>query len=411
MRIRRPVVAAGLAVAAIAAFTTSATAAATAAGPSAPTGVEIAWADATQQQIRVTWTDAGEANKVRFQGALGTEDAATVPAGATNEVLVPVDGLYGGNRAVFTVASVDSAGTTGPVAPSTEFDTSPTEDVPITYADPRQDGSLMIAWRDAVPRFDHNPADPFDGPGAVRYTVETGGTRIPVPGNLRFAVVPARSRPYSVAVIAENVWGESNRRLFTFEQPAITGGAIPASAAYGHMLTVSGSVGGQHLVALQARDSASKPWVTLTSRYGDPGAGTFRLQAPSPGTRQYRLYLPARKDQDSAALAYATGVTTSLTRHSIGYAKFSANVVTLGQSVTAGLYIAPETGIRTTLQRWNGKAWVGVKDIVLSKGRGAYTFKTTARGTTAYRFFVPSTTYGGRAITWRTSASIPLVVR
>ncbi|WP_432945174.1 hypothetical protein ACQPXM_04850 [Kribbella sp. CA-253562] len=49
---------------------------------------------------------------------------------------------------MFTVASIDSAGTAGPVATSTEFDTSATENVPITYAEPRPDGSLMIAWRD-----------------------------------------------------------------------------------------------------------------------------------------------------------------------------------------------------------------------------------------------------------------------
>jgi hypothetical protein len=408
MRIRRTVVAAGLAVAAIAAFTTSATAA----GPAAPTGVKIAWADATQQQIRVSWTDAGEANTVRFQGKLfGASDRGTVAAGAPNEVLVPTADLAPEYQAVLAVSSIDSGGSASPVATSVEFDTLVTADVPITYAAPRPDGSLLISWGDAEPQYDYNPGDPFDGPGPVRYTVQTGGTRTAVPGNLRFAVVKARPRPYSVAVVAENVWGESDPRSFTFEQPAITGGAIPASAAYGHMLTVTGSIGGQHHVALQARDSATKPWVTLTSTYGAPGAGSFRLQAPSPGTRQYRLYAPARKDQDSAALAYATGVTTSLTRHSIDTAKFSANVVNAGQNVTASLSLTPATNIRTTLQRWNGKAWVGVEDIVLSNGRGTYTFKTTTRGTTAYRFFVPSTTYGGRAITWTTSASLPLVVR
>jgi hypothetical protein len=412
MRIRRTVVAAGLAVAAVAAFTTSASAA----GPAAPTSVKIAWADATQQQIRVTWTDAGEANRIRFEGLIetvGSEDLGLLAAGAPNELLVDAAPLYGGQRAVFRVASVDAGGTTGPMASSVEFDTSVAADVPITYAAPRPDGSLMISWRDAGEQYDYNPGDPLDVTGGERYSVQvSNGPTLAVPGSLRFAIIPARSRPYSVAVLAENIWGLSNDwRRFTFEQPTISGGAIPASAAYGHMLTVSGAVGGQHLVALQARDSSSKPWVTLTSKYGEPGAGTFTLQAPSPGTRQYRLYSPARKDQDSAALEYATGVTTSLTKHSIGYAKFSANVVSLGQSVTASLYIAPATNVRTTLQRWNGKAWVGVKDLVLAKGTTSYTFKTTARGTTAYRFFIPSTTYGGRAITWTTSASLPLVVR
>lgn len=410
MRIRRTVVAVGLAVAAVAAFTTSASAA----GPAAPTGVTIAWADASQQQIRVTWTDAGEANKVRFKSAiLGTDDIGTVAAGAPNELLVPTDGLYGGQRATFTVASVDSAGTAGPVAESVEFDTSAPADVPITYADPRADGSLLVSWHDAAPQYDYNPKDPLDGPDPVRYSIVNlnGGTETPVPGNLRFAVIKARPRPYYVSVRAENLWGRSNTRKFTFDQTTITGGAIPTSAAYGHMLTVSGTTGilQQH-VALQARDSASKPWVTLTSTYSGFD-GVFRLQAPSPGARQYRLLAPAWKRQDAAALEYATGVTTSLTKHSIGYAKFSANVVNLGQNVTASLYVAPATNVRAQLQRWNGKSWVGVKDLILAKGTTSYTFKPTARGTTAYRFFIPSTTYGGRAITWTTSASLPLVVR
>ncbi|MEV6282947.1 hypothetical protein [Kribbella sp. NPDC051770] len=411
MRIRRTVIAAGLAVAAVAAFTTSASAA----GPAAPSGVKIAWADASQEHIRITWTDAGEANKLQFKSAiLGTDDVATVAAGAPNELLVPTDSLYGGSRATFTVASVDSAGTAGPAASSVEFDTSTTEAVPITYAAPRPDGSLLISWHDATPQYDYNPGDPFDGPGPVHYSTldPNGGTAIPVPGNLRFSVIKSRPRPYYVDVIAENVWGRSDTgRTFTFDQTVIKGGAIPNSAAYGKMLTVSGTTGnGQQHIALQARDSASRPWVTLTSTYSGFD-GVFRLQAPSPGARQYRLYAPAWKRQDRVALEYATGVTTSLTRHSIGTAKFSANVVGLGQSVTASLSIAPATGVRTTLQRWNGKAWVGVKDIILSQGRGSYTFKTAARGTTAYRFFVPSTTYGGRAITWTTSASLPLVVR
>ncbi|MGC4940195.1 hypothetical protein [Kribbella sp. DT2] len=410
MRIRRTVIAAGLAVAAVAAITTSAAAA----GPTAPTGVKLAWADATQQQIRVTWTDAGEANKVQFVGeAFGAKDIAKIAADAPNELLVPSDSIYGGNRATFTVASVDSAGTAGPVAKSVEFDTSAPDDVPITYADPRADGSLFVSWHDAVPQYDYNPKDPFDGPGPVRYSIVNlnGGAETPVPGNLRFAVVKARPRPYYVSVRAENLWGPSNTRAFTFDQTAITGGAIPSSAAYGHLLTVSGTTGNvQQHIALQARDSASKPWVTLTSTYSGFD-GVFRLQAPSPGARQYRLLAPAWKRSDAAALEYATGVTTSLTRHSIATAKFSANVVTLGQNVTATLAIAPATNVRTTLQRWNGKAWVGVKDLILAQGKSSYTFKTTARGTSAYRFFIPSTTYGGRAITWTTSASLPLVVR
>ncbi len=410
MRIRRTVVAAGLAVAGVAAFTTSAAAA----GPAAPTGVEIAWADATQQRIRVSWTDAGEANNVRFVNSPSDVlQVGSVAAGAANEVLVPTDSISGGFRAIFAVVAVDSAGTEGPAAVSVEFDTSTTQPVPITYADPRPDGSLLISWHDATPQYDYNPGDPFDGPGPVRYATldPNGGTAIPVPGNLRFSVVKSRPRPYRVAVIAENIWGRSDSwRTFTFDQTVIKGGAIPTSAAYGHLLTVSGTAGNQQHVALQARDSASKPWVTLTSTYAGFD-GAFRLQAPSPGARQYRLYAPAWKSSDATALEYATGVTTSLTKHSIGYAKFSANVVNLGQSVTASLYVAPATNVRTTLQRWNGKAWVGVKDVVLSGGRGSYTFKTTARGTTAYRFFIPSTTYGGRAITWTTSATLPLVVR
>jgi outer membrane protein assembly factor BamB len=63
-----------------------------------------------------------------------------------------------------------------------------------------------------------------------------------------------------------------------------------------------------------------------------------------------------------------------------------------GQHVTARLTMAARNSVRTTLQRWNGSAWVNVKWVYLKNGTGSYTFVAATKGTVRWRFVVPAST-------------------
>ena len=43
-----------------------------AAGPAAPTDVQVSWSDAAAGLVRTSWTDGGEANKLRIEYKDGT---------------------------------------------------------------------------------------------------------------------------------------------------------------------------------------------------------------------------------------------------------------------------------------------------------------------------------------------------
>ena len=53
--------------------------------------------------------------------------------------------------------------------------------------------------------------------------------------------------------------------------------------------------------------------------------------------------------------------------------------------------MAAKNSVRTTLQRWNGSAWISIKWVYVQNGAGSYTF-TASEGTVRWRFVVPAST-------------------
>ncbi len=72
-------------------------------------------------------------------------------------------------------------------------------------------------------------------------------------------------------------------------------------------------------------------------------------------------------------------------------ARFDDPFVSVGDHVTARLRMAVRSQVRSTLQRWNGSAWISVKWVFLTQGTGSYTFTATTRGVVGWRFVIPAT--------------------
>jgi hypothetical protein len=147
-------------------------------------------------------------------------------------------------------------------------------------------------------------------------------------------------------------------------------------------------------------------------------AGAFETPVRPLGTRQYRMLAPGSGDFSSengpygvAAFHGVSAAATLTTRYKLNTAKFYDPTVAPGQPATIALAVGPANNVRATLQRWNGKAWVSIKWVYLTKGVARYTFPAPGRGNTAYRFVVPPTTYNGLPVAGITTGSIVLVVR
>jgi len=194
---------------------------------------------------------------------------------------------------------------------------------------------------------------------------------------------------------------------------------IPASATYGQTTVVTGAVtadpwvctsmppscsqpipGGPgtfmtpsagRQVVLQGRTSSATAWYTVTSTVSG-AQGNFRFTVRAPGTRAYRVLVlgvskPPTSDAKSAAV---TAPVRTVTRNRVLSARFDDPYVRFGDHVTVRLTTAVRSQVRTTLQRWNGSAWVNVKWVYLTQGTGSYTFTATTRGVVGWRFVIPA---------------------
>jgi hypothetical protein len=221
------------------------------------------------------------------------------------------------------------------------------------------------------------------------------------------AVVEANEWTFSPSL---NVYAQAQRRPITWL--GSRGGRItastPAAATYGLPMTITGlaeerfraacigcdstSPSPSRRVVLHARRDASSPWVGVTSGMSD-SQGRFAFQVVAPGTRQYRVaLLGVPYPQSSIIYVGATSsATTTITRTRVLSSRFLDPTAVRGQKVTARLWVSPASAVTAYLQRWTGKAWIGVKEVKLTKGVGQYTFTAVIRGTVPYRYVIPGT--------------------
>ncbi|WP_344845641.1 hypothetical protein [Kribbella ginsengisoli] len=413
-----------------------------AAVPTAPTDVQVGWSDAAAGLVRTSWTDTGEANKLRIEYKDGTPTAdwATRKASLPNEVI--------GGQPLFNkiarirVVSVDAAGAESTAAVSPWFDTNLLGQPTVTAATALPGGALRLAWkRTAVT--DSTPNDPLDlAPGPETVNLKVGMPHydmpeavFPQPAGASTGVVPARALPYPAFVQLRNEWGTVWSRYVMASDMKLFLRKVPAYGQYGRPLVIEGQAGQDSCldrdycrlwqgagvpVTMQARPSKTKPWqyaghytAYADTIYDNVG---FETAGGAVGGREYRFYVPAwtyrYKDEWDVSAAVSTTaryIPTQSYFRVVGFNTFTAKV---GQAVKATVDVQPAGTVKADLQWSDGKTWHHGAYIPLTKGKGTLTLKAAGRGTTrSWRVVVPKMTMNGLPIVTTPSRTFKLTVR
>ncbi|HYU86965.1 MAG TPA: hypothetical protein VEK80_19325 [Kribbellaceae bacterium] len=405
----------------------------------APSNVTLSWTAETHKRIRVTWTDAGEPNVVRVEAPGGEHITVgmTGTSAANEVVLEPYTVKFAGDQSLrISVYPMGSDGEpSGPGASSAPFDTLQPPTIALDSATAGAGGTVKLTWHLGTAVTDPNPGDPLDAPGPTQIFVKTSRDAVDVPAvqttNTSGGEIPYVQRPYSAFVMAENEWGNHDLDSVDVGNYSVSTGISPI-ATYGNPLSVWGTVRFQWCrsftahpgscdlsvdaapaiqVYLQQRADATQPWTTVKYAVTDDyGRFLFR---PNAYGQQFRVLVP-NGPNDLARFGVGFGTTSAPlatpTRYSVWRARFYDDTVGYGQHATALVGVYPAADVRATLQRWDGTTWVAAKWVYLVDGRGSYTFTALRRGTTAYRFYLPSITYDGKPITATITPTFRLTV-
>jgi hypothetical protein len=409
------------------------------AADAAPTNVHVSWADSAHTDLLVTWDEVGsQPNEITFIRPGTTFQVSSTSAADPNSVTLQAWSTL--NYPVLRVGvfiALPGGPRTSPAGLSEEFDASLPANTVFDQLAKGASGTFVAKWH-AEPLVDLNPGDPLDlPPMPQQYRVEVRGQW----ANLWGPVTPQSTAteatftspippPFAVSVSAANEWGKASgyggSRQIEYDRFGKL--SIPQATAYGRPTIVSGTLErmtqwcdvmsclsevrreAPRSVALQARTTASTPWylvgVTLSS-----STGAFTFAPTALGTRQYRVVVRDVYDAVGLGLGVTSGAGTALTKARVLSATFADPTATYGQRVTARVKISPPVNVRTTLQRWDGKAWRDLKWVTTSGGYGAYTFSAAQRGRFAYRFLVPAFSYAGRPLSGQVSANFLLTTR
>jgi hypothetical protein len=413
---------------------------AAAAPPAAPTDVQIAWGG---QGIKITWQDTGEKNIVRaeYPDLHRTDGIALVGATEPNGIVTFRPGFAEADRVRITVTSV-VGDTESTATPTAYFDTWLPGYPFVQDAELLPDLSVRLKWTQAAPHVDVTPDDPMDNPpfdpDYIRARIAgpvpadpSQQERIPLTVGSTTGVLPPRPRPETIALEAGNEWGG----WYLGHEPAhrqvsvgtMTGRfTVPAQTTFGDYVRISTSLDeffctcaeqrdSSIPVLLQARPTATSAWTTV-GRYTGGTASAFPTWITSVGGRQFRLWVPARKqlDQGSVRLtpASSTSARTTTTLARFVTSGFNVTSARVGQMVKLTVDVRPGGTVKGALQRWDGKYWRSVLTVPITKGKAVMYVRAAGRGTTtSYRVAVPSMTYYGLPILTTGSRSFKLTVR
>jgi hypothetical protein len=403
----------------------------------APTDVTVAWADATHQQVRVTWKESGDQpNKVSVDGvaAAPPDIVQYLSADTPNTTLLraldfPKDGTF---RISVVIGSL-SGGITSKPGLSPMFDTDGPAAPVLTSVGTRRDGGVEVAWRPGSQAEDFTPGDPLDVKGLITTFVPTvngagpyQGRPLAAAGRSQRQVITGVDPPFLFNVRAGNEWGGSYGASVVADTTTTTA-VYPRLTVFSLATPIRGRVTRHRLVChdgacaaaampgpglpvvLQARTAESKPWAAVATTRTRAG-GTFYFAPRSPGVRQYRVVSATYTGSPWMAFGSRSGAGVIGARVRV-WSRFSAPVARYRQQVTATVRIWPARSVRTTFQRWNGRGWVNVKYVAVRNGVGSYRFTALMRGSYGFRFVVPSVTYAGRTITGYSTRSMVLTTR
>jgi len=403
----------------------------------APTDVRVSWADASLTNVKVTWSESGtQPNKISVEGVVVASPEATRYVGADqpNQALLPAsDFPMNGNFRVAVSIGSTSGGITSKPGLSPMFDTD--GPVPPQLSSVHNPGgtAVLVEWRPGAPAEDYTPGDPLDvntptttfvptvvgaGPLAARPLAGSGGST----RHLIKDVQP----PFRFTVRGANEWGTTYGASVVGDTTT-TKASFPRQTVFGMSTPIRGRVTRYRLVCresscaaepvpgeglpvvLQARTNASGPW-TYVGRTRTGAGGTFYISVPSPGTRQYRVLTSNWDGSPWVAFGSASSAATTASRVRV-WPRFSKPVVRYRERVTAVVRTLPRANTTAVMQRWNGRGWIGFKNVAVRNGIGTYTFTSVLRGSYGFRFVVRSVRYGGRTVHGYATWSIVLTTR
>ncbi|MEV6285291.1 hypothetical protein [Kribbella sp. NPDC051770] len=379
--------------------------AAPAAAEVVPTNVRVAWKDTTFQTVVVSWDEAepvGNSIQLYKQGFSTAYYADSVLADHPNSVEVPAarirDASWREGRDTPLEFVVSGAGRSA--VRSVGFDANTPDAPEVVSRTLSAAGVSTVRWKDASR--DTTPNDPLDRTEPLTYQVNyvpTGsGKSYPIAARSAAtqATYTLRS-PYSLYVAGYNEWGNQfYRRLLTAEATRLTA-TVPSWVVYQDSARVAGTYtpsAESRPVALQARNSSTSPWYVVASAVFR--GGTFGFQLGTGGSRQYRVVTPTATYSAGAVIAYgaATAPVASTTQlRTSGF--FAGDPIIPNMRNTAGVYVYPGVNTTAQLQRWTGKAWSAVGPVAVKAGTGYGSVVATKPGRTAYRFYVPASSFGG----------------
>ena len=452
---RRSIAAAAATAATVIAFTVAQAAPAHAASPIS--NVQIGWADSAHTQIHVTSTNtAGTPAYVGVLGqrlgdklSIGSSAYSSGTTGASLDTsLFPHGGTW--NIVVSDHAPVSGeAYDAATMAKSVPFDADRPPAPTVTALAPTSEGGQVIDVQPGTPITDGTPGDPLDEDVPVQYSAtEVGGyakadpdtvvdwsprTHLTLSGKDSYGNY--YSLPAKIRLYARGVWGSSPEMPVWLNLMDFYPRPTSQITTYGNSFTITGfptetyywcsgfsgicdndgEYAGPATVVLQARDTATSPWYTVGSQQVPTGADVT-LRPTGYWTREFRIIIPTHvrlgvsNSPHAPAVVYSsTSVPFTGTVKAKTYsAKFLDNTATYGQKVTAYIKVAPTTIAKATLQRWNGTSWTSVKYVYLTNGQGSYTFTSTTRGTTTWRFWIDGVTSGTHTVAANPSPTFTL---
>jgi hypothetical protein len=372
----------------------------------APTDIKLSFKGPGDDRIVVSWNEAAPVPNVislRKRGETTVYWTWTTTAEQPDSVLIGRGAVAAYGRTAgrdMPLEFVVSAGSIGTEATSVAFDANTPQAPQRVSSTLAASGAMTVKWRSPA-WTDTTPNDPFDLNDPVTYQVtydpvNSSYYNVKIGGRTTATQVTYTLRSaYSLAVSAYNEWKDvtTNNMLSTFGTSVAA--KVPAWAVYGRESAVTGTYTPayeQRQIALQARNTSTSAWYTVSSAKFSNGKFSFPFGAG--GSRQYRVVAPATWYGSSLAYQAITPTTSSTTQLDV-FGFFTSPQVGTYDRNTAGVYIYPQANTTATLQRWNGKTWTTVGPVQVKNGTGKGYIIAPKPGRTAYRYYIPATMYGG----------------
>jgi hypothetical protein len=257
--------------------------------------------------------------------------------------------------------------------------------------------TVTVNWESGPPKPDSTPNDPLDRDTSPLYqpswSVGDIGTDLgprTAATNLTFTA-PAPDFTFSVA--SSNEWGTTTVKLLDAAASAPTLN-VPPWAVYDNLLDLTGKIVGTapRRVILEARNTPTSAWYTVTSRVNT--AGSYRYTFQTAPSRQYRVQVQNAVAGSKVWFGGYSAIGTSNVQHKV-LASFATPTIKRGETARARLQVLPAHNGTATLQRYVGSAWTTVGPVQFTNGLGNGYVRSTTPGRVSYRYYVPAATIAG----------------